>query len=84
MASWATIKQTNVLLSYSSCADLSDLQLHDTVIPEEDISSGDFHFLITNDNAGTLRDVSSLHSAQYLEVVQASCGPLDNFPVVIS
>ena len=57
---------------------VTDLQLHDTVIPE---GSVDIDFLLTDDdNGGTLRDVSVLHSAQYLEIVQASAGSLATYP----
>ena len=59
---------------------MSDLQLHDTTIPEDYISNGDLDFLVANENAGTLRDTSSFRSDQYLEIVQASCCPLANFP----
>lgn len=58
---------------------MSDLQLYDIAIPEECMSE-DLGFLLTDDEAGTLKDVSALHSAQYLEIVQASNGSLATFP----
>ena len=59
---------------------MSDLQLHNTTIPEECVSTEDLDFLVANDNAGTLMDTTSLHSARYLEIVQASAASLTNFP----
>ena len=56
---------------------MSDLQLHDLPIPEN-VSREDLDLLVAEDSAGTLGDISTVHSTQYLDIVQASDGPLAN------
>ena len=59
---------------------LSDLQIHDLSLPPcDDISEKDIEFLLPRGCVGTLKEVSSNHSEQYLKIVQACSSPSD-FP----
>ena len=60
---------------------ISDLQVHDMPIPTGHLSIEDLSFLTEDDGAGTLRDISLLHSAQYLDIVQASGNALTSYPL---
>lgn len=60
---------------------ISDLEVHDMSIPTGHLSKEDLDFLTADDGVGTLRDMSLLHSAQYLDIVQASGNALTSFPV---
>ena len=51
---------------------LSDLEIHDLNISTEHVSKEDLKFLQPCDGAGTLKELSSNHSAQYLRIVEAS------------
>lgn len=59
---------------------LSDLQIHDLSLPSSGIiSEKDLEFLLPRGCAGTLKEVLSNHSTQYLKIVQASSSQSD-FP----
>lgn len=58
----------------------SDLQLHDIALPEGYSTEENLAFLLADNSAGTVGDMSTLHSSQYLEIVQASTATLANFP----
>ena len=64
------------------CMFISDLQIHDLNIPSDHVSQEDLKFLQPTDGAGTLKELSSNHSAQYLKIVEASkCTLTSDFPV---
>lgn len=44
---------------------LTDLQIHDLELPDEHVSRDDLEFLLPTSAAGTLGEVSSLHSTEY-------------------
>lgn len=61
---------------------LSDLQIHDLNISSDLVSKEDLEFLQPTDGAGTLKELSSNHSAQYIKIVEASkCTLTSHFPV---
>jgi hypothetical protein len=59
---------------------LTDLQVHDLQLPENLVPVDDLKFLFPSSAAGTLREVSSLHSKQYLEIISALTYPISSVP----
>ena len=51
---------------------LTDQQIHDLQLPEEHISREELNFLLPSSAAGTLGEVSSLHTEQYYQITSAS------------
>ena len=50
---------------------ISDVQIHVLQLPDENIATEELEFLLPCSAAGTLGEVSSLHSTQYLQIMSA-------------
>jgi len=61
---------------------MSDLHIHDLKVDTDYATEEDLSFLHPSGGAGTLKEVSSNHSEQYQQILDASACTLDtNFPI---
>lgn len=60
----------------------SELQIYDMAVPDDDcdVSKDSLDFLLESDCAGTLKDLTSSHSAKFFDIIQASACSLLDYP----